>query len=415
MERTGEVVEKMDRPVRKVLISGYYGFGNSGDEAVLLAIIEALRTPRGSDAAAIEPVVLSADPDWTSKTYGVQAVHRMKIQEIIRALKDSDGLISGGGSLLQDTTGLLTIPYYLGIIRLAQVLGKPTFVYAQGIGPVERSVYFRLIRSTFDRCRYISVRDGASAELLAAIGVPRERIEVVPDPVLGLSLESANAAPSEPLSDFGNPPLCGDKICGDKPEEEAQNQANVHAGREAEDASDDVPLIGVSVRFWNEDRSDLDRLAAALRRIGMQRRVRFLFLPFHVPDDEEACVYVMEQLAVPAMDIVRGARHPLDMLAQVGRCDLLIGMRLHSLIYAANQCVPLMGVSYDPKVDRFLHQLKLKPAATTEHLQLDFFTREALLLIEHRQQWREQMKERIDMLKRQAQKPAQQICQYFRI
>jgi polysaccharide pyruvyl transferase WcaK-like protein len=118
------------RRVSRLVLSGYYGFRNSGDEAVLKSILAALEAAGQEQGIKVEPIVLSGDPEWTSRQYGVESVNRMKLAEIRKALKSSDGLISGGGSLLQDATGLGSIPYYLGIMALARWCGKPTFVYA---------------------------------------------------------------------------------------------------------------------------------------------------------------------------------------------------------------------------------------------------------------------------------------------
>ena len=95
---------------KKLVISGYYGFNNSGDEAVLKSILTALQEESQRSNVTIEPIVLSINPEWTTSMYGVRAVHRMKLKEVREALKESDGLISGGGSLLQDATGLKSIP-----------------------------------------------------------------------------------------------------------------------------------------------------------------------------------------------------------------------------------------------------------------------------------------------------------------
>ena len=80
-------------------------------------------------------------------------------------------MISGGGSLLQDATSPKTIPYYLGVLKIAQWLGKPTFIYAQGVGPVNRKLFYPMIRSIFRKCTYISVRDMQSGELLQSMGI----------------------------------------------------------------------------------------------------------------------------------------------------------------------------------------------------------------------------------------------------
>ena len=188
--------------VRRIVISGYYGFRNSGDEAVLRSILLALEEEGAAQGVRIEPVVLSADPAWTSAMYGVESVRRMHPGDLWKALRGSDGLISGGGSLLQDATSAKTIPYYTGVMKLAQLLGKPTFAYSQGIGPVNRRWMDPLIKGVMKRSAYVSVRDVESAALLGRIGVPAERIEVVPDPVMGLPLPAGSAAarpPSWPL------------------------------------------------------------------------------------------------------------------------------------------------------------------------------------------------------------------------
>ncbi|MFX3634067.1 MAG: polysaccharide pyruvyl transferase family protein, partial [Candidatus Pristimantibacillus sp.] len=188
------MVTGTETQIRRIVISGYYGFRNSGDEAVLRSILLALAEQGPAEGVRIVPIVLSADPAWTSQMYGVEAVHRMRPAEVWKALRGSDGLISGGGSLLQDATGTKTIPYYTGIIKLAQLLGKPTFIYSQGIGPVSRRWMDPMIRDVMKRSKYVSVRDAESAELLGRIGVPHGRIEVVPDPVMGLPLPADAAA-----------------------------------------------------------------------------------------------------------------------------------------------------------------------------------------------------------------------------
>ncbi|WP_415841350.1 polysaccharide pyruvyl transferase family protein, partial [Paenibacillus alkaliterrae] len=180
--------------IRRIVISGYYGFRNSGDEAVLRSILLALDEQGKAQGVQVQPIVLSADPAWTSRMYGVESVRRMHPGDLWNALRRSDGLISGGGSLLQDATSAKTIPYYTGVMKLAQLLGKPTFAYSQGIGPVNRRWMDPLIRGVMKRSAYVSVRDAESAALLARIGVPSDRIEVVPDPVMGLPLPAGAAA-----------------------------------------------------------------------------------------------------------------------------------------------------------------------------------------------------------------------------
>ncbi|MFC4100375.1 polysaccharide pyruvyl transferase CsaB [Paenibacillus xanthanilyticus] len=370
--------------VKRVVISGYYGFRNSGDEAVLKSILFALEEEARQQGVRIEPVVLSIDPAWTTQMYGVEAVHRMRLAEVIRAIRSSDGLISGGGSLLQDATGALTIPYYTGVLKLAQLLRKPTFIYAQGIGPVNRRWMDPLIRGVMRRSAYVSVRDAESAALLGRIGVSAERIDIVPDPVMGLPLPEGMAAGS-----------------------------NSSVSDESA-----APVIGVSLRHWRKDGADLTRAAEALRALARSRAVRLRFLPFHTPSDVESSRLVMEQLGElgpgSSAEIASPGDDPQHMLKAVSECDVLFGMRLHALIYAANQSVPMLGLSYDPKIDQFLKRVGLTAIGTTEQLNPDMFVAEVGRLLDRREEWLSTHKAAIEQLKQEARRPAKQIASLLR-
>jgi len=374
---------------KTLVLSGYYGFRNSGDEAVLQSILLALEEEGLTTGVDIKPIVLSMDPEWTSRTYGVESVDRMKLGEVRKAIKSSDGLISGGGSLLQDATGMKSIPYYLGVIKLAQWLGKPTFVYAQGIGPVNRKLFRPLIASVFRRCDYISVRDAESASLLRDMGLRgKDAVQVVPDPVMGLALWEHVAGPE------GNGGVSGD-------------------------SNSELPVVGVSVRFWNEARTELTHLAEGLALLCRRKPVHIRFLPFHFPGDDEASRFVMERLGNVAergctVSIAPETEHPQDMLREVSRCSLLVGMRLHSLIYAASQNVPLLGVSYDPKIDHFLGRIGSVPVGTTEELDPRILAAEGERLLQEAGTWRKSHAAQIADLKREARVPARRIVEFLR-
>ncbi|MCK8489075.1 polysaccharide pyruvyl transferase CsaB [Paenibacillus sp. MBLB2552] len=374
---------------KTLVLSGYYGFRNSGDEAVLQSILLALEEEGLTTGVDIKPIVLSIDPEWTSRTYGVESVHRMKLGEVRKAIKSSDGLISGGGSLLQDATGIKSIPYYLGVIKLAQWLGKPTFVYAQGIGPVNRKLFRPLIASVFRRCDYISVRDTESASLLRDMGLRgKDAVQVVPDPVMGLALWEHVAGPE------GN-------------------------GGGSGDSNSELPVVGVSVRFWNEARTELTQLAEGLSLLCRRKPVHIRFLPFHFPGDDEASRFVMERLGNVAergctVSIAPETEHPQDMLREVSRCSLLVGMRLHSLIYAASQNVPLLGVSYDPKIDHFLGRIGSVPVGTAEELDPRILAAEGERLLQEAGTWRKSHAAQIAELKREARVPARRIVEFLR-
>ncbi|GAS84612.1 polysaccharide pyruvyl transferase CsaB [Paenibacillus amylolyticus] len=384
---------------QKLVISGYYGFRNSGDEAVLKSILTALEEESQRSNVTIEPIVLSGDPEWTTSMYGVRSVHRMKLKEVREALKESDGLISGGGSLLQDATGLKSIPYYLGVIKLAQWLKKPTFIYAQGIGPVNRKIFNPMIKSVFKACAYVSVRDEQSADYLRGLGLQWNQIHVVPDPVMGLPLPESH-------SKTGVGATLAD----------AANQAN--RVEPSSGGHTKLPVIGVSVRFWESDRKELTAIAAGLKKLCSKKAVHLRFLPFHLPVDEQASRFLMEMLGDVTskgseISITQDLTDPQLMLEEVSKCDLVIGMRLHSLIYAASQYVPPVGISYDPKIDQFLLRLDSEPAGNTDTLDGDKLAKTVVGLLDQRSQWLKEHEEGITELKQEARVPAQQIINYL--
>ncbi|UPK43497.1 polysaccharide pyruvyl transferase CsaB [Paenibacillus pabuli] len=375
---------------QKLVISGYYGFNNSGDEAVLKSILTALEEESHRSNITIEPIVLSGDPEWTTSMYGVRAVHRMKLKEVREAIKESDGLISGGGSLLQDATGLKSIPYYLGVIKLAQWLKKPTFIYAQGIGPVNRKMFNPMIRSVFKACKYVSVRDEQSAEYLRGLGLQWNQIHVVPDPVMGLPL----------------------------PEVKAEDVSSVAINAQEANVHTELPVIGVSVRFWESDRKELTAIAAGLKKLCSKKAVHLRFLPFHLPLDEQASRFVMEMLGDlgnkgSEVSITKDLTDPQLMLQEVSNCDVVIGMRLHSLIYAASQYVPPVGISYDPKIDQFMLRLDSECVGSTDALDGDKLAKTVANLLDQRSQWLKEHEDSITELKQEARVPAQQIIKYL--
>jgi polysaccharide pyruvyl transferase CsaB len=374
---------------QKIIISGYYGFRNSGDEAVLQSILNALQKQSQAAGITIEPIVLSIDPEWTTATYGVKSVHRMKLGEVRRALSESAGLISGGGSLLQDVTGSKSIPYYLGIVKLAQWMGKPAFIYAQGIGPVNRKLFHPLIKSVFRKCVYVSVRDEQSRQLLQSMGLDHHKIEVVPDPVMGLEL----------------PKMTGTQSLA------SESPAN---------AATALKTVGISVRYWEESRRELDAITDGLVQACAKTPLHLRFLPFHHPTDNEASRYVMQKLETDitalggAVSICEDALHPQQMLREVAECDALIGMRLHSLIYAAGRRVPLMGISYDPKIDHFLERIDCSPVGSTLTLEGSMVAAEIGLLLENGEAWKIEREPLFAALVEEAEAPARKIVEYFR-
>lgn len=177
-----KVYDQVRRRRYNVVMSGYYGFSNAGDDAILQSIQEGI-------VAASEDIsitVLSNDPALTERLYGLDAVPRFQVWKVLRALRRCDALLSGGGSLLQDRTSTRSLLYYLSIIRLAERFHKPVMLYANGIGPVSRPANRRRVKKAVERAALVTLRDRSSAKELQDMGVSRSDLYVTADPVFNL-------------------------------------------------------------------------------------------------------------------------------------------------------------------------------------------------------------------------------------
>lgn len=163
----------------KAVISGYYGFKNFGDEAILSVLVNHFRNH--------DLTVFSSDPEYTSKTYGVNSIRSFDIKNVIRAVKDADIVISGGGSLLQDVTSFKSLIYYSLIIALGILFNKKVIIFAQGIGPVNNKFAQIIVKNLLKLCSLVTVRDEKSLFLLEKWGI---NAYLVCDPIYSLNVES---------------------------------------------------------------------------------------------------------------------------------------------------------------------------------------------------------------------------------
>lgn len=296
-----------------ILVSGYYGYHNSGDEAVLAAICADL-TALGIERNRI--IVFSGAPQETEQLHRVHAVSRYNPQALVSAFKHGKLLISGGGSLLQDSTGPFTVPYYLGMIKLALAFGLKVIVYSQGIGPVRNPIYQRWISKTFQRVDGISLRDHYSVELLQNWGVNPERITLAADNVFNT--------------------LTVDAV-------DNKNQEKTDA-------------ISVNLRPYNRWREDFSEWVDLIRTWILEHRWSVHFVALG-PGDEELARELMREIPQLTLIIPDNWQEAYNFLRKTEFC---VSMRLHGIIFAALGGTLPIGLNYDPKIRAICEQLGIK-------------------------------------------------------
>jgi polysaccharide pyruvyl transferase CsaB len=361
--------------MNKVVLSGYYGFNNAGDEAVLQAIINSLKKADQD----LYITVLSNNPEHTTKAYGVKAVNRWKLNEIAGAIKESDLLISGGGSLLQDVTSKNGILYYLGIIGLARFYKKPVVIYSQGIGPVNTKRNRWLVAKTLNKTQGITVRDEQSKEELLKMGVKKEII-VSADPVLGFNPDDTSITKGLELLERGGVKL-----------------------------DDKGKILGVSLRPWKADAANFQAIAQACDKL-IERGWQIVFIPMHFPEDIAVAREFTKGMKREAQ-ILKENYSPTETLDLYKTVDLVLGMRLHALIMAAVVEKPLVPISYDPKVDSFMKLLDIDNSLQINNLHTQELINSIETTWKNKEKIVQDLKEKTVILRQQAIKPTEMVME----
>lgn len=297
----------------RVLLSGYYGFGNLGDEALLEVIVRRI----GARFPSVRLDVLSATPDQTSRRFGVEATQRWEMRAVRAAIAKADAVLSGGGGLLQSATSVRSLLYYAGILREGARGGRKTMIFAQSIGPLDR-IGAMLVRRLCRGVDRATVRDERSRALLASL-LPHLPVERTADPV------------------FLYEPGAGVDLVREGLGPESQ------------------PYAIVSVRESPALAASLTTIARVVDRLASHHGIRVAFLPLGGARDAAAATSVIRVCSTAPMLLPEPTLE--SAAAILGGARLVIGMRLHALILAARSLVPFVAIPYDPKVDALLEDL----------------------------------------------------------
>lgn len=291
-----------------VLISGYYGFKNTGDDSLLKAIVDSLKEQKEN----ITITVLSKTPKETSALYGVKSINRFNFIRICSILKKTRLLISGGGSLLQDVTSTKSYLYYSTIIKLALKYKAKVMVYANGIGPLTNRKNRDDCRKLLEKVDVITLRDSNSMQELVNMGLKKD-VSVTADPAFSL-------------------------------------QSN--------DASIGEDYFIVSVRKWKKLPEGFDRTIAEIcKNVKEKHNLTPVLVPMQSKLDMDLCTKIAK---LCDGEVKSGFENIGNMLAFFKNSRFVMGMRLHALIYSLSMGVPVIPLSYDPKIDAIVEKWQCK-------------------------------------------------------
>lgn len=329
---TREKQNMKDKKLYDIAMLGYYGYYNSGDDAILKSFVDYVQQHHKD----LSIVVLSNNPYQTRELYRVQSVYRFHPFKVPSLLSKTRLFITGGGTLIQDGTSSRSLLYYLYMIKLALRKGAHTVLFANGLGPLSKRKNRKAASEILNRMEVITLRDSNAYQELKSLGVNRPVTKVAADPVLALSPGNLSIG-LEILKKEGIP------------------------------VSKDI--IAICVRKWKKVKRSEEILAALADKISVEFNAVPLFVPMQHPDDlrfSEKILRLMKEKGY----LIRGSYSVDETMSILGNTNLVIGMRLHSLIYAVNMGVPMVGLAYEPKVDYFMQSINQPYAAWDENFSI---------------------------------------------
>ena len=287
----------------KYLVSGYIGFDNFGDEAIAHVLTEKLKK-----SGAEKITLISSNPD---KTKIIHHVDSCGMFNFIKPLIESDCLISGGGSLLQDVTSLKSLIYYLGVIFTALILGKKVIIFAQGIGPINSKLGRFLTKNILKYAEKISVRDKNSQEMLSDWNIESE---LVNDPIFDLEVDKKNKTGE----------------------------------------------VGIQLRnFQGVTNTFLEKLAEEVTKHFSDKKICLISLQDSL--DLPVCERFKEILKSKSdVDSEIYYNLPLnEVIEKISELEYLIAMRFHANVIGIKAGVKTLAINYDPKVENLAQKYNL--------------------------------------------------------
>lgn len=330
---------------KNIVIHGYYGAGNFGDDIILLSIINMLY----ETIADIKITVLSRDicpiPEGISP---FQVVSRFDIEKVIKLIKEADLLICGGGGLLQDYSGFdildhfsyknKGINYYAVPIEIAYILGKPAMLYAIGVGPLFNQQSVQYIRTILNWVKVVTVRDKESKELLDGIS-SNANVTITADPAVNyynkLIQSDSNNSKNSDNKNENFPTL---------------DKENIY--------------IGICLRNWFFDNNSCEHFVTIISNIInfiiTQFDYKIILFPFNnCKSDAKLLGEIYNDVDVKDSVYLVTDLNMSQTVELIKNIEFLIGMRLHSLITATVNNKPIIGISYDQKISNYMTRLEL--------------------------------------------------------
>lgn len=313
-----EEAESLGKGRGRVVLCGYYGYGNMGDNALLRASIKRAK-------AAFEDLeisALTANGKKDESRFGVRCVKRMNPIAVVSELWNAQTLVLGGGTLLQDRTSLRSLAYYASVCGIASFRGVGIELWGNGLSEPRSVIAERLMSSVLESARYIGLRDMLSVT---------EALRII-------SPECADRLYLEQDLACGQAPAAPERV------EYLQKRLGLFKG-------DSLASYAVIAVKGSEGEGFIKILKKELLEL-LSDGVSLVFLPMFPKEDGALCHSLAKELGGRVAEGVSES----DAVGLMKNALIVCGMRLHALVFASAAGVPFMGLGSDPKIEGFCRE-----------------------------------------------------------
>ncbi len=283
---------------KRILLSGYFGFGNCGDEIILQ-----VETEKFQDFGFNVQFI-------SAKSKEKNSVSR-NLLKTIKAIIQSDIVVSGGGGLIQDKTSLKSIFYYLFILYIGHIFKKKTVCFAQGIGPIKTRIGKFLTRKVISRVDLVTVRDNYSKNVLKECGVKKE-INVCSDVAFLFNKKTELKIPYEKFIIFSP--------------------------------------------GYSKKMPKMKTIIEIAKAIKEKSNLPVVIMPLYPDRDGKV-----------AKEVSQKTGYPYILFKNIGQClfafeksEFIVGMRYHSVVLSVLAHKSFVSMAYDPKVSAISKEFQMK-------------------------------------------------------
>ena len=297
-----------------IIMSGYFGFGNMGDDSLLQQIINRIKLLDND----VKITVLSKTPKTTSRIYGVNSINRFNLISIHRAMRHAKLLINGGGNLLQNKTSKRSLIYYIHIMKIAKKYGLKLMLYASGIGPVQGDKYLEMTKDILNAADIITLREELSLGEIRKMGVDNPNVSLTCDPVFHLE-------------------------CAD------ENWVKYVMYREGLSMNKKYFMFSpraIKDKFIHLPGNFDDILADACYQTARKYKIQPVIIPLQPKTDYEIC----KKIADHSGGVLISGLSAAELAGLTKHMEFVAGLRLHLLIYAISAATPVIAIDCDPKI-----------------------------------------------------------------